>query len=167
MLIVPMKIFIRKGRNHVIRRLRVRKGGSKPRVRSWKRALLTYRWEGYINYFTNIPTKKSADLWATGVMDDETWKMVKSDKCPNDVFDCACNGIIDKKGEGECKTKLHGGRWCYVVANSVCTDKKEERGNWWSYAACEGREVDEQEDSTTHTPKKQVIYIFGMKNYII
>ena len=100
---------------------------------------MTYRLENVNKFITNNLSKKSADLWATGEMDADTIKLIKSKKCPvNHAFVCSCNGEIDDNGEGECKTSLEGGKWCFVPANSACKDKKMERGSWRSIDACAG-----------------------------
>jgi len=112
-------------------------------TRGWKKSSCTKLQKGIIDL------QKSANLWATGDIDDETWNLITSNTCPvNPAFQCSCNGKIDKKGEGECKTLHLGKMWCYVESNSACTDTKSERGTWWSYDACKGRPEPEFKNTT-------------------
>merc|ERR1711963_371465 len=50
---------------------------------------------------------------------------------------CVCNGVLDYRGNGQCRSIFHGRRWCYVQWNSKCQDKRRIEGVLWSWEACE------------------------------
>merc|ERR1719430_192781 len=111
-------------------------------TRGWKKSTCTKLERGIIDL------QKFANLWATGEMDVETRNLINSNTCPvNPAFECSCNGDIDKKGQGECKTSFEGEAWCYVVSNSACADTQPLRGSWWSFDACKGKNVIQIDDA--------------------
>jgi len=64
---------------------------------------------------------------------------------------CDCTDAVKKDGNsgktiGQCLTKINEKYWCYVDADSECSDKKKsarEEGLYWSFEACSGRLKDE------------------------
>ena len=120
----------------------------------WRRGSGNCRWENDLDDNTDDdnPDKILADLPVTGVIDDEVLKMVEKNTCPVKGQSalikqnvgvsgggCVCNGRLDYKGNGQCRTTFQGHRWCYVEHTSGCRDKRWTGGTWWSWAACSRR----------------------------
>ena len=56
---------------------------------------------------------------------------------------CACNGIINSKGQGECQTTYRGKAFCYVNKGQCQDARKGTSSNrYWSYQACENYRMD-------------------------
>ena len=53
---------------------------------------------------------------------------------------CSCNGQVNSKGEGECKTSYRNRLFCYTDPG-VCKDavKSTNSERWWSYQACDNK----------------------------
>jgi len=53
---------------------------------------------------------------------------------------CSCNGQVNSKGEGECRSSYMGQPFCYIDPG-VCKDgvKSETSEQWWSYQACDNK----------------------------
>merc|ERR1712032_1117341 len=52
--------------------------------------------------------------------------------------DCTCNGRLNSKGKGECKSEYQGRAFCYVNPGR-CSDQvaSSTKGQWWSHNACQ------------------------------
>ena len=58
---------------------------------------------------------------------------------------CKCNGQLNSRGEGECKSSYRGRAFCYVK-QGLCQDEVASTADgWWSYQAC-------QQDKNTLRP---------------
>merc|ERR1719295_86969 len=93
------------------------------------------------------------DLPVTGVVDEDVMKIVNAGSCPlkgkkpqkqqlkvlsqEAELGCVCNGVLDYRGNGQCRSIFHGRRWCYVQWNSKCQDRRRIGGVLWSWEACE------------------------------
>merc|ERR1712130_711475 len=76
--------------------------------------------------------------------------------CDNKKAKCSCNGEVNSKGEGECKSKYRGRPFCYTNPG-ICSDQVEStssEGGWWSYKACEATPP----PTTTEKPNSQVLF---------
>merc|ERR1719167_1934214 len=53
---------------------------------------------------------------------------------------CNCNGHLNSKGQGECRSKYQGRAFCYVDPGR-CSDEvaSSTEGQWWSHTACQTR----------------------------
>merc|ERR1712130_568884 len=75
--------------------------------------------------------------------------------CDNKKAKCSCNGEVNSKGEGECKSKYRGRPFCYTNPG-LCSDQVEStssEGGWWSYKACKATSA-----TTTEKPNSQVLF---------
>ena len=55
---------------------------------------------------------------------------------------CSCNGIINSRGQGECRTSYRGKPFCYVDRGTCYDEKKSTSPGWyWSYDACKNHRV--------------------------
>jgi len=56
----------------------------------------------------------------------------------NSERSCTCNGRLNSKGEGECRSEYQGRAFCYVDPGR-CSDQvasSSTEGQWWSHNAC-------------------------------
>lgn len=53
---------------------------------------------------------------------------------------CSCNGYLNSKGQGECRSEYQGKPFCYVDPGR-CPDQvaSSTEGRWWSHKACQER----------------------------
>ena len=53
---------------------------------------------------------------------------------------CSCNGYLNSKGQGECRSEYQGKPFCYVNPGR-CPDQvaSSTEGRWWSHKACQER----------------------------
>jgi len=68
---------------------------------------------------------------------------------------CSCNGLVNSKGEGECRSTYRGRPFCYTNPG-LCSDEVESTasGGWWSYKACDSNSP----AATTEKPNSQVLF---------
>jgi len=74
---------------------------------------------------------------------------------------CTCNGRLNSKGEGECRSEYQGRAFCYVDPGR-CSDQLASsiEGQWWSHNACQ---TSISSQSSEFSPTKESRVNFGQK----